>query len=389
MAIPALGVVILDDNRYPTSSAGYAVTAEGGRRINRLSDLATGVIWYTSVTFKEFRKAQLYRQPNLRGDQFLRSSMSSILHEIGLAYAPMADQAEALFKVLQQVATYLERNLGWGGKVFGRLDWYLNNFLGVAAGRQPAGSPLIAAARNAHAYVSPAMVASNPDATSRTYIAPRVPYLNAFMDLPVPSLRAQWEFKPLAGQADSARLLSEGGLCSLFEVSVSDTDPDLAVIAPFAGRQLADAEPRMWCPLAEAMYYADRSNLVVRGCWTPSSVETLREQLTPATAQGLKLVPDCEFSYTAGLIAESLLYSLLSTTTPDKPATGREPIAACVSAYDRLMMIRHSQRIYDMGYTPMSSSCGGRLVVSLPSMAIADLDAQCKDMGLEPPMTGS
>jgi hypothetical protein len=183
--------------------------------------------------------------------------------------------------------------------------------------------------------------------------------------------------------------MEECGLCSLVEVSVSDTDPDLAVIAPFAGRQVAGAEPRMWAPIAEAMYYADRSNLVVRGCWSPSRVESLRTQLAPAAGLGYKLIPDCDFSFTASLIAESLLYSLLSTTAADKPPSGREPVAACISGYDRLMMIRHSQRIYDMGYTPMSSSCGGRLVVSLPSMAIADLDQQCQAMGLEAPMTGS
>lgn len=79
--------------------------------------------------------------------------MSSIIHEIGLEYAPIPEQAEAVFKVFQEIAGYLEANLGWNGKVFGRLDWYLNNFLGIAA-RQTAGSPLITAARNAHEYMT-------------------------------------------------------------------------------------------------------------------------------------------------------------------------------------------------------------------------------------------
>ncbi|WAT32110.1 hypothetical protein [Pseudomonas sp. GXZC] len=388
MAIPALGVVILDDKRYPATSAGYAVTAEGGRRINRLSDLASGVVWYTSVGYAEFKRGQLYKQSNLRGDQLLRCSMSSIIHEIGLEYAPIPEQAEAVFRVFQEIAGYLEANLGWNGKVFGRLDWYLNNFLGIAS-RQTAGSPLITAARNAHEYMTPAMVQSNPDATSRTYIAPRIPYLQALMTLPVPHLRADWTYQPLSGQADSNRLAAEGGLGSFFEVSISDIDPDLAVVAPFAARQTTDSDPRVWCALPEAMFYADRSNLVVRGVWKPSRVESLGEQLAAASSNGMKLVPDCDFSYSAGLIAESLLYAILGTTSGDKPATGREPVAAYVAAHDRLMMIRHAQKVYDAGYTPMSSACGGRLVVSLPAMAIADLDSLCQGMGLEAPMTGS
>ena len=388
MPIPALGVVILDDNRYPATSAGYAVTADGGRRINRLSDLASGVVWYTSVGYKEFKSGQLYKQSNLRGDQLLRCSMSSIIHEIGLQYAPIPDQASEVFQIFQEIARYLEGNLGWNGRVFGRLDWYLNNFLGVAS-RQPAGSPLILAARNAHEYMTPAMVQSNPDATSRTYIAPRIPYLQALMELPVPHLRADWTFHPLSGQADSNRLMAEGGLGSLFEVSISDLDPDLAVVAPFAARQSADSDPRVWCALPEAMFYADRSNLVVRGVWRPSRVESLGDQLSGPSTGGVRLVPDRDYSYSAALVAEALLYALLGTTSGDKPATGREPVAAFVAAYDRLMMIRHAQKVYDAGYTPMSSACGGRLVVSLPAMAIADLDSLCQEMGLEPPMTGS
>ncbi|MFK4136517.1 hypothetical protein ACI2KR_30235 [Pseudomonas luteola] len=388
MPAPSLGVVILDDNRYPTSSAGYAVSAEGDRRISRISDLATGTIWYTSVGYKEFHKTQLYKQSNLRGDQLLREKMGNIIHEIGLQYASIPEQGQAVYKVLEQIAIYLERNVQWNGKMFGRLDWYLNNFLSPGA-RQPAGSPLIAAARNAHSYISPAMVTSNPDATSRTYIAPRIAYLNSLLELPVPHLRAEWSFKPMAGQADSSRLMKEGGLGSIFEVSISDLDPDLAVVAPFAGRQVIDSAPRLWCTLPEAMFYAERSNLIVRGAWIPSRVQPLGEILKQASDSGTELIPTRDFSYSAGLIAESVLYSLLSTTSDEKPATGREPIAAYVAAYDRLMMIRHSQKIYDMGFTPMSSACGGRVVVSMPAVAISDVDAICRDLGLEPPMTGA
>jgi hypothetical protein len=341
----------------------------------------------TSVGFSEFKKAQLFKQANLRGDQLLRTSMSSIIHEIGLQYAPVPEQATAVFEVLRGVGSHLAASLGWRDKVFGRLDWFMANYLNHIPKRQP--QAVIAAARNAHEYMTPAMIASNPDATSRTYIAPRLPYLMSILELPVPDPMSEWTFIPLEGLADSNRLMAEGGLGSIFEVSISDLDPDLAVVAPFSARQAVGADPRMWCPLPEAMFYADRSNLTVRGVWRPSSVIPLKGMLSQAHDRGLKPIPTSEFSYSAGLVSEGLLYALLGTTASDKPATGREPVAAYVAAYDRLMMMRHAQKVYDMGYTPMSSACGGRLVVSLATMAIADLDSICSAMGLEPPMTGS
>ncbi len=386
---PSMGVVILDNPSYPATSAGYAVTEEGGRRINRLSDLASGYVWYTSVGFAEFKKAQLFKHANLRGDQLLRTSMSSIIHEIGLEHASMPEQANAVFAVLQEVGLYLHQNLGWNDRVFGRLDWYMANYLGTVGRRAPAAVTM--AARNAHEYMTPAMISSNPDATSRTYIAPRLPYLRSLLDLPIPALDADWEFRELSGLADSTRLMQEGGLGALFEVSVSDLESDLAIVAPFAARQALNADHRLWCPLPEAMFYADRANLTVRGAWVPSKVAPLSSMFALAEAKKLKPIPseEFDFSYSAGLVGESVLYSLLGTTASDKPPTGREPVAAFVAAYDRLMMIRMALRIYDMGYTPMSSACGGRVVVSLPAMAIEDLDLICAEAGLEPPMTGS
>lgn len=386
---PRMGVVILDNPSYPSTSAGYAINEEGGKRINRLSDLASGYVWYTSVGFAEFKKAQLFKQPNLRGDQLLRTSMQSIIHEIGLEHASIPEQAAAVLSVLQEVGLYLHQNLGWNDRVFGRLDWYMANFLGTGGRR--ADQSVILAARNAHEYMTPAMITSNPDATSRTYIAPRLPYLRSLLELPVPALDAQWEFRPMSGIADSNRLLQEAGLGAFFEVSVSDLEPDLAIVAPFAARQALNADHRLWCPLPEAMFYADRSNLTVRGAWVPNKVAPLSHMLAQAESKGLNPVPSVayDFSYSAGLIGEAVLYSMLGTTAADKPPTGREPIAAFVAAYDRLMMIRMALRIYDMGFTPMSSACGGRLVVSLTPMAIEDLDSICTEAGLEPPMTGS
>lgn len=386
---PSMGVVILDTPSYPATSSGYAVTKDGGRRINRISDLASGFVWYTSVGYSDFTKAQLFKHANLRGDQLLRTSMGAILHEIGLEHASIPEQAQAVFEVLDEVGGYLHQNLGWNDRVFGRLDWHMANFLNIPSRRMP--MPVCLAARNAHEYMTPAMISSNPDATSRTYIAPRLPYLRALLELPVPALDAEWAFQEMEGVADSHRLLAEGGLGALFEVSVSDLDADLAIVAPFAARQTKNADHRLWCPLPEAMFYADRSNLVVRGVWKPSKVMPLSGMLAQAQAKGLKVVPSVEsdFSFSAGLVAEGVLYALLGTTADQKPPHGREAVACFVAAYDRLMMIRMALRVYDMGYTPMSSACGGRLVVSLPAMAIEELDAICSEIGLEPPMTGS
>jgi len=375
------GVVIFDESSQPLTSSGYAVSPRGSRRISRVTDLESDTIWWTSVEYGVFRKTRLWQHPNLRNEQLFRLGMMGIIHEIGLFHAPHPEQAEALYSIAQQILQYMAAHYGYQGGGFARLDWHFGQLL-LKPGRRLSGplAPLLTAARNAHEYLTASMAGGSQDAIARTYVAPRTTYLAKLLEMSVPSPQANWTFVKVGGVVDGDTLLEIGGAAAFAEISVADLDPDLAMVAPFAARQTISAEPRLWAPLPEAVFYADKSRTEVRGLW-------VADQSVPLSSILAKAAPDTDFSFSAALVAENYLYALLGTTRGDAMSTGREPIAAYVAAYDRLMMISNACRVYDLGYTPMSSACGGRMVVSVPAAAIADLDEVCSNLGFEPPVT--
>ncbi|HFD4546097.1 TPA: hypothetical protein ACF3PO_004630 [Pseudomonas aeruginosa] len=377
-----VGVVIFDESSQPMTSAGYAVSQRGARRISRVTDLESDTIWWTSVSYAVFRKERIWQHPNMRNDQLFRIPMQSVIHELGLAHSSHQEQAEALFSVAQQALAFLAKNYGYQGAGFARLDWFLSQLL-LKPGRRLSGplAPLLTAARNAHEYVTASMAGGSQDAIARTYVAPRTNYLDSLLDLQVPAPQARWEFVKVGGVVDGDRLMEIGGKGALVELSVADLDADLGMVAPFAARQTISSEPRLWAPLPEAIFYANQSRTEIRGIWVCDEACQLRDIVA-------KPAPRSDFSFSAALVAENYLYALLGTTRGEAMSNGREPIAAYVAAYDRLMMIQQARRVYDLGYTPMSSACGGRLVVSVPAAAIQDLDEICTNLGFEPPVTG-
>jgi len=378
------GVVLFDSPEYPQSSSGVAVSADGERRFATFGDLPTGTTWWTNANYQVFKQSRIWQRANARNDQLLRMPQGQIIHELGLSFTARSKQADSLFQVLREAIQFVHTNYLPCTNPFQRLDWHLGGLLAISRRLSPT-APVLTAARSAHTYMSPSIQSGGHAGTSqetRTYCAPRVSRLPQILALPAPAPDAEWSFMEMREKIhDSKHLWSIAGPAALVEISVSNIDETLSLVAPFGALQRAAGEQRAWCPLPEAMFYADRSDLLVKGIWRASKCSQVKDFLKAEPV-------DNDFSFSAGLASEAVLYALLGITAANAAPTGREPMAAYVAAYDRLQMIQLAMKVYEAGFNPLSSSCGGRLVVAVSQPNIPELDQLCERLGLESPMSG-
>lgn len=373
------GVCLFDEPSHPTS--GVAVLEGEIRRVTRHTDLDSGVIWWTNIPYQTFKTQRLYELNNLRGEQLLRGRIPSLLAELGAENLDLVETAQ-LLDGIQQRCISLAQEL-WGIDIRGmqRLDWELKKHV-IPSGRRLSGPlhGLLTASRDAHQYIVSSVYGRASNATTRTYMVPRLPYVRALLALPYPNPRGRWEHIEFDGglALDPDNLpapLTESSI-AMVRINIRNLEAGRAEFSPFAKKtQQHKQQPRTWCALPEAMSYARDADVTLTHAWVGEAAP-----LQPALPYpGDELA----FSFSAGLLAEAYYFALAAIS--NGASTGLEPLAAYLTAYDRVYLMRMARHFYDEGFNPLSTGTM-RVVMSLAPADVPTADDVARELGMELPM---
>lgn len=373
------GVCLFDDPNNP--NGGTACIKNSVSRINRISELDTGIIWWTNINYRTFSTRRLYLQPNLRSDQLLRVPYHALLTELGLANEPPTVIAPILYRLINRITKYLAEQYGVGSAQMNRLDWELKKHI-QRRGKVLRGSMggLHSAARDAHTYVHSAIGRAPSNTEIRTYILPRTTHLRKLVTLPYPDPKGEWE----SVQFKTPRLLEPGALPEpltlerpvFVKINIRNGDPDFFTYTPFTRLSGRSSQMRSWATLPEALMYAAHGDVEVSRAWI-GRYAPLSLLLQPPDEQW-------DFSYSVSLIAEAMFFAIGSLTKPDE-SNGLEPIAAYLLSYDRMATQRLASNFFEAGFTPLSHG-SMRVTAAAHYADLEELDDIATDMGLEPPM---
>ncbi|MFL9611094.1 hypothetical protein ACKF11_13485 [Methylobacillus sp. Pita2] len=106
------GTVLFDEMR---PEGGWAsIDGEEAFRIKGICDLRSDVLWWTSLDVQNFYRAGMSRMAHMRNSDYLRTSMSMLMDELGITsrFIPVNDAVVVLSEIFSRVMNLSEMHYG-------------------------------------------------------------------------------------------------------------------------------------------------------------------------------------------------------------------------------------------------------------------------------------
>lgn len=354
-----IGIAWFTQPKKPTSGWSYH---NGHTMIfDSLGDLNHSVVWITNLTNSVYQAEQLWKQPNLRDEQFLRLSLTQIARETGLDMTEF-ESIQILGEIVQSIAKKLidpfDLNVtNEKYRLYQGLQSHVvsNQYLAELSDDSPQHTQR--AINSAYQSFQGAQKAKRGSAKIQTFTFPRVAYANYLLNqsypigtkfsvfslsntsLVVGTLNGK-ELEKTVLVREQLKTLHETYAC-LFKIKVHSMSKDYIQGFTF-GFSGIRSEMRSWVTLPELIELLKYCKVeVTEGLLTTGGKLDSRPSLD---------INQNNYSYSRGVAAENILCAFAEKAAT--PTGGRRItcLSAYIKAYDRIMCGRLAERFSQEGY---------------------------------------
>ena len=368
-----IGVCWFDDTNIG-ASAWCSIAGGAARRIVGINELESDVLWVTNLDYRQYKKLNLTRTPNIVDEQFFRSKISVLAQEVGID-----DDADVLCKKLSGI---LHGVHALGCNLFGMSDASLASYrytnalqaalLSSNMRKQPVGgsSGKVAEAIRQSTQENQGMSGKFVPRGSKAvqFIFPRATYTKWLLsqDYPVGNNWTPIKMKDgtntVIGYEDGMKLrgtdsvigkLKELSLskAAVLQVAVLSIDESYATHSKFGAG--ANAMIRRWATIPEIIEIAKYSKISLMNGYCADIGKLELPNI---------LVPDeSEYSLSKGILLENV-WVALSSPVYVKGYNNVSPLGAYIRAYDRVMCGRAAASFSNHGFI-VGSYGTGRIIV--------------------------
>lgn len=383
------GVVMFDSaNNFGTGSQGAtsldsgwaSIGGELARRIQSIHDLSSDVFWLCNLSDKRYFQANLYSQPNMRSEDFLRTPLRRLCPELGIDPAHTAPDV-----VASTLASLVQRTMDMAGDTYHiRLNSKrrLNEDFVTALALPPSAitaelHPIFEDAAR-HAYATPAETSSYYNGVQTlTLQRNRLIHARELMSMKVP-VDSQWTHIPKRKLDGIERVLESAETPFMVNCSCSNVNPMASGVFTVGG---GSKVMRNWLTDIEwniARVYSDIEYHAVLKCEAPF-VEIPQASLLPSGNYA-------PLSITNGLIAEQIWTSLTIPRGNNRAKTQFTAAAAWLRAKDRMTMFDYALQLHGRGLSIHGYGLG-MVTVKFAEGGLRNALAVSTDTGLLPPAT--
>ena len=385
-----IGVVIFDSNKHydpDEENPGYAcLPGKEPIRIYGTVDLPTDVKWLTNINLDVAYAARLQNSPKLLNTNYLRTSVNSILVELGLKQKETSQQAYIIAGIFSNVMRMSQSFYGLSEAPMFSLSQAIPSQLG----HQPRDITQEVKDCAVRAVQSFGKCEARPssEAVFTSVTIPRVTHAKRILarglpfgewtkvlpsglpakskrqewikSLPVPALcrikisRVNRKYNPLINYGAGAGLLDKKGS---------------------SGSTYSVLNDRVYACSNEIEFLSNIADISIEDVYV--SDEPLEQRYKVASED--RLAP---LSYSYGLLMENLWTSL------DRDSEGkklRTPMSAWLHALDRIDCLKQAGELHRLGYTVLSYGYG-RITIALEPDLRNKLVSDCQRLNLVPPL---
>lgn len=372
------GVVLFDNPEDPQSGWAAVAGGRGSRRIQGPHELSTDTIWWSNVPYEMFfGRTQTWRIPSMRHDKYLVVAPRDVLKEWGhdpttVDASFVADFCAVSFDRIMRMSWMLLRDVN--PKL--RMD---QAFLGKTLREDlrsllpeldyPQGEAA-SVMKSGYAWEEfTATGARGPKGGKWIVLRkPRLSYAMEMLQTPVP--RAPFEFVSRAElrnlSDDRVKFVREMKEPCIVEVSISSMQPEVSPLYGFGNAtDKSKKVPRSWVAHPELVVLSRFAELEVRNAWRGREYWAMVPAM-PEVVKDFFSDKYTEWSWTAGIIAETLWRSVILGEDKGKAGARREGEELAqtswpglwIRAADKASMFSVSLRLAELGYTVMSYGIG-------------------------------
>lgn len=386
----AVGVVIFDSNKnYDPEGDNPGYRCLPGRepvRIYGTRDLPTNVRWLTNINLDVAYASRLQNSPKLLNTNYLRTSVNSILNELGLKGRPLAEQSFVVSNVFNNVMRLCGALLGVTEPPLFSLSQAIPSQIGHY--QKPVDRELKSVSVRAVQSYGQCEVRSSKEAVFTSVVIPRYRHAKNILGAGLP-----WGDWRLVDQVclplKPERLewiegLAEPSLCKIKINRVGKKFNSLINYGAGAGLlgqrgkgggDYSVMNDRLYASSNEIAFLSDVADIVIDDVYLCDEPVETRYEL-PSND---KMAP---LSYSYGLLAENL-WTCLDRDKDGKKQ--RNPMSAWLHAEDRLACIKVAAELSRMGYKILSYGYG-RVTLALEPDMVGRVAGDCMRLGLIPPL---
>jgi hypothetical protein len=358
------GCVLFDTPQNPEDGGWAAVAGEAGKRIHGPGDLSMDTIWLTNIDYGEFHRSGISTYPHLRMDAFLKTTVSQMMNELGIANrdVPTQQSVSIISEIFSRVAMIMQRDFNIEIREYKSLKDEI-----AARCRFPAkfsNEEFHDACKMAYQGYSSVPTKPLKGARSIGLRRNRLAHTVEVCSVPVPTD----QFKLYKGSFIAPEKSRVEKICALPEpaianISIKHIDNDMLDLIAFGSvpsRNRKQAVVRDWVSQPELMMLKDYADITVHSAYIGSGWQTLASR-TP-----LNPLPMDYLSYSYGIVAENFRVAH-SSETPRGQSGFISAQALWLGAVDRFWSFIMAAKLAAGGLTISGYGSGAVNVQTTPS----------------------
>lgn len=385
-----IGVVIFDragsydpDGENP----GYRCLPGGEPvRIYGTGDLPTDIRWLTNINLDVAYASRLQNSPKLLNTNFMRTSVNSVLNELGLKAKEGGSQAYVVARVFDNVMRQAETFFGITEPPMFSLTQAIPSQLGhrpIATSNKVKESSV----RAVQSYGQCEVKSSN-EAIFTSVVIPRARHAQNILNSGLPfgnwSRLGKADLPLKVDRLEWVNSLDTPTMCRLKINRISKKYNSLINYGAGAGYiDRRGASGANYSVMNDRVYACSNEILFLSDIADISIEEVL---ICDEPVEQRYAVPSDDksaaLSYSHGLLLENMWSSL------DRDAEGkkhRSPMAAWLHAQDRVICLKHAAELHRLGYKILSYGYG-RITLALEPNMVKQLTSDCQKLSLIPPL---
>lgn len=381
-----IGVVWFDD---PNSlSLGWAsLCGEAPRRIQQISDLESDGIFITNCTFPQLASVNATKEPRLRASNFFREELAMICQDLNLH---VSEAPETYIHILSE---FFDRATQQAAGLYG-FDYPLSSLkesiykqLFPTGESQTYGTPKIDEAFNeSYLPLQRCYYAGNEGTRAVKIRYSRNFFASMLTRFPIPV--GPWSV--YSGKLPSKMGKGKDSEVFKFLETMGNNKPAICQISvknialnvgPLLGFTNGTIK-RNWVPIHEAAFLASIADVTIIKIIEGSAYKPCSDTQIGWVDQG----GVGDVSYSIGLVAESHIAAISSSTRRRNQPPIYSPRASFLKAWDRIMLFKVAKVFHDNDIT-VSSYAMGAINVSVRDSQLDTVKRLALEQGLTPPMS--
>lgn len=385
------GVILFDDPE--TYDSGWAcIAGEEPYRIQSMAHTPSDVVFMTNLSSDQCWKTGLNRNPRIRHNGFLRTSLNGIIAELGLKGEPAKEQARIVAELLGSVMSLCKSHYGIDAVPAQTLVKGMAEIYGQSDEDLPLAVSMIIQ-QSSQSYVQCEKPPYREGNVNLVFWRDRLSHIKEVLNIAAPTgtmMRVGPDMLP----EPKSRLewLKNLGVPVLAKVTVHNVDPSVHAILNFgsgagtikaktdSGQNYQAYNQRGWMVTPEILLMEKFARIEIHDVLLFERFQE-PEQLTPQIAKPGKV---CEISYAYGLMMENVW---AASQRSDKGKVLRHPQTAWMQSLDRVACFLKAKELYEAGIDVLGYGYG-HIQAVVTEDRLGEIPEIAMSTGLMIPMQG-